>query len=1369
MKTRRIALIIGLGMVVAGGACDCAGCEDEVVPPITGQDAYTPPVDSGPSDAAIADAQGIDWTGVDLTGRDLTGYDMYGVDTALPDTAGLDGGPRDWYGVDTIGMDLGTNDAAPVVLDITDMVPTAGFRGEDVSVTLVGTGIVAGAQVTFTHQDSTTATHVGGIEVITDGVVNASGTALQVVFPMLTPITDRPPGPYTVTVTNPAGSPDPLSDDAPMPYVVTVTPPPVVTDVTPTSAYAGSRADNVLSDRSVTILGENFTAVPDVMWIDINNPNRIYHAADVNYLSDTQVVAVVPSESQAMPAGFYHVFLQNPDGQGAYWNISTTVYLDGGASFVRRQRGLFEITTIPPPVIDTIAPQRPQSTDLTGEFHVGGINFDPTDAVVELLVPTASGETTPCLLPKLSSPSTPDSASDLYRDLSAAPGCGIGQGSVVGVRVTNPDGQFGTYYSMTVTSGSQGHLSDFCTYREFDREVCPSVAPGTGWRLQTGRARHDSALGFDDLKNAYIYVVGGEGAGSGNAYLATVEAAAVTPFGQPGAFGYLTQTNPLGSGERTHNNLITARKNHQVVRVQNYIFVIGGTVDNAGQPAIDATVERARILGLESIPGISSAHYLDASGSLPPGAWYYRVAAVTAQGEGLASREMIARVDQQGSVQVNFEAYPGALFYMIYRSLASDGRAQSARFIAATASDPSASFVHFVDTGVGELAPAPGRLTASGANTGGATLAVGLYGYRVAAHVPDGSGGWLWTHPGYQVAAQVETGQNSVNLSWEAVPGADEYQLYRTNLNDERGLANLLQVTPAITGTAQLDTGFGVDTGIPAVDAAAPLSRGSLTLFERLPDTMNLNLPREGGEAFVLDVPDWNPPDPNQPGWHSYIYIVAGRSDRAGAGVYEQTTERTEVALLSDPTQPPAYRGGDLLGWEFEVVSGTTDHLLLNTGRAFHGLVTNAGSHSNPVPPDIVDPCAVPDRDGDGYRRIDCGGTDCCDTGEEGSMGCSAANAPGIHPGASEICEDGIDQDCDGTDLPCDTPCDVVPDRDGDGHLAIECGGDDCDDTNPNVYPGAPEICGDGIDQNCDGKDPDCLVDAGGYDRAGTDLARPDTAGTDTWRPDAAGTDTWRPDAARPDTYVNPCAIPDRDRDGYNSIQCGGTDCNDNNNNINPGIDELCYPAAGMCQNNIDENCDGIDTFCCGGYTAPPDPNEVLIDANEAVFVTVLYGAQSRSGNSEVLMGRIGALETSFVSRMGHLFGWTINVTPSGSYTAALAPEATLYYNYLFNLKGWDGSGGGTGGNIERYETCPPGAYGNNGEACVPPEPDPYDVETDLYIGSSQSTNQATEVGHAFFSLERAYSRLYVCGGYTTFNNSTQSGTITDVCEQAQQ
>lgn len=52
-----------------------------------------------------------------------------------------------------------------------------------------------------------------------------------------------------------------------------------------------------------------------------------------------------------------------------------------------------------------------------------------------------------------------------------------------------------------------------------------------------------------------------------------------------------------------------------------------------------------------------------------------------------------------------------------------------------------------------------------------------------------------------------------------------------------------------------------------------------------------------------------------------------------------------------------------------------------------------------------------------------------------------------------------------GTKTPEDKFTYDMVDNDNDGYYA----GDDCNDLDPFTYPGAPELCGDGIDQDCDG------------------------------------------------------------------------------------------------------------------------------------------------------------------------------------------------------------------------------------------------------------------------------------------------------------
>lgn len=111
------------------------------------------------------------------------------------------------------------------------------------------------------------------------------------------------------------------------------------------------------------------------------------------------------------------------------------------------------------------------------------------------------------------------------------------------------------------------------------------------------------------------------------------------------------------------------------------------------------------------------------------------------------------------------------------------------------------------------------------------------------------------------------------------------------------------------------------------------------------------------------------------------------------------------------------------------------------------------------------------DEDDDGFDSIVCGGQDCED------------RVAAIHPDADETC-DGRDEDCNGAidNDPTDAP-DWYYDADLDGigtpsRTLNTCESpssywvatdNDCDDSLNTVRPGAPELCGDQIDNNCNG------------------------------------------------------------------------------------------------------------------------------------------------------------------------------------------------------------------------------------------------------------------------------------------------------------
>jgi len=156
---------------------------------------------------------------------------------------------------------------------------------------------------------------------------------------------------------------------------------------------------------------------------------------------------------------------------------------------------------------------------------------------------------------------------------------------------------------------------------------------------------------------------------------------------------------------------------------------------------------------------------------------------------------------------------------------------------------------------------------------------------------------------------------------------------------------------------------------------------------------------------------------------------------------------------------------------------------------------------------------------------------------------------PTIYPGAVEGCNDGIDSNCDGV-------FDEINDQDGDG--VSTCSGD-CDDTDPLMDPFQAELC-DGVDNDCDG-----LVDE--------DFG-PDGDG-DGWVECAGDCDDTDPTVypGAPnlcDGLDNDCdgvvnGASDLDGDGYSV--CAG-DCDDLNAAIYPGAVEVCDLQ--------DTDCDGV-------------------------------------------------------------------------------------------------------------------------------------------------------------------------------------------------
>ena len=222
--------------------------------------------------------------------------------------------------------------------------------------------------------------------------------------------------------------------------------------------------------------------------------------------------------------------------------------------------------------------------------------------------------------------------------------------------------------------------------------------------------------------------------------------------------------------------------------------------------------------------------------------------------------------------------------------------------------------------------------------------------------------------------------------------------------------------------------------------------------------------------------------------------------------------------------------------------------------------------------------------------------------------------------GPGEVCGDGIDNNCNGE---IDEGCSECEDVDNDGHFGYgpECTeGTDCDDSNSLVYAGTVG-CEDCVDLDNDGYF--------GYDVFYCSL------GTDCDDSD---------EEIYPGQGCPECVDADGDGYfGYDAIACPtGDDCDDNEKDTKPGAEEVCGDGVdnncdlgGSSSGTVDEGCKKILQYESG------NAQSALIC--ETLLEPLIAKVEDEQGNPK---GGVGV-------------DWGVVASPAGSGGAGVSPSST--------------------------------------------------------------------------------------------------------------